>query len=134
MNVIAFWSGATNGTSRAGDGGGLVLLGAINLVVDGAIRADGGLPTGTSQIGMGAGGGVNLRLRTAGLLTGAGLAAACLLLAALSLQAGALELSMHEVIAALHGKVEPPEQRAVIALTAKPHGLQQWRGIDRLFG
>ncbi|MEZ4289970.1 MAG: hypothetical protein R3E53_05275 [Myxococcota bacterium] len=56
--------GPSNGTSRAGDGGGLVLLGAINLVVDGAIRADGGLPTGTSQIGMGAGGGVNLRLRT----------------------------------------------------------------------
>lgn len=47
---------------------------------------------------------LNLRLRTAGLLTGAGLAAACLLLAAFSLQAGALELSMHEVIAALHGK------------------------------
>lgn len=56
--------GPTSGGSIAGDGGGLILIGAINLIVDGAVRADGGLPSGTSQIGMGAGGGVNLRVRT----------------------------------------------------------------------
>jgi hypothetical protein len=48
--------------------------------------------------------------------------------------AAAIAASHLQQLAALHGKVEPPEQRAVIALTAKPHGLQQRHGIDRLFG
>jgi hypothetical protein len=51
------WSGA------GGDGGGLVRIGAINLVVDGAIRANGGLSAGSAS-GEGAGGSVNLTLRT----------------------------------------------------------------------
>ncbi len=55
--------GGANGTTDGGAGGGLVLLGAVNVVVDGAIRADGAI--GASGLsGMGAGGGINLRTRT----------------------------------------------------------------------
>ena len=46
-----------------GDGGGRVLLGAINLVLDGNLRADGGLAAG-SAAGDGSGGSLNLALRT----------------------------------------------------------------------
>ncbi|MFO0689828.1 MAG: Ig-like domain-containing protein [Myxococcota bacterium] len=51
------WSGA------GGDGGGLVRIGAINLVVDGSVRADGGLSAGSAS-GEGSGGSINLTLRT----------------------------------------------------------------------
>ena len=57
--------GANTGSAApGGDGGGLILLGATNLVVDGAIRADGVPSTVGGRQGMGAGGGVNLRTRT----------------------------------------------------------------------
>ena len=46
-----------------GDGGGLLRLIAINLAIDGAIRADGSLSAG-SAAGNGAGGSVNIRTRT----------------------------------------------------------------------
>lgn len=55
--------GGANGNTDGGSGGGLVLLGAVNLVVDGAIRADGAIGT-AGLSGMGAGGGINVRTRT----------------------------------------------------------------------
>ena len=55
--------GGANGGTDGGDGGGLVLLGLVNLVVDGAVRADGD-PGPSARIGMGAGGGINVRTRT----------------------------------------------------------------------
>jgi large repetitive protein len=53
------WAGAAGG-----DGGGRVLIGAINLVADGLIDARGALSAG-SAAGGGSGGSVNLTLRTA---------------------------------------------------------------------
>ncbi|MFH0730125.1 MAG: Ig-like domain-containing protein, partial [Pseudomonadota bacterium] len=56
------WSGA------GGDGGGRVLINAVNLVLAGKIRANGGFSSGSAS-GEGSGGSVNLTLRT---LSGSG--------------------------------------------------------------
>ncbi|GEM_PF-6452580 len=50
---------ATSGSHVAGFGGGCIRVSTSEaLVVDGALRANGGLPTGSSQIGMGSGGSI----------------------------------------------------------------------------
>ena len=55
--------GGAHNDVDGGDGGGLVLIGSINLVVDGAIRADGSIAS-ASRAGMGSGGGINVRTTT----------------------------------------------------------------------
>ena len=72
VNPVDLGSGGGAWSGAGGDGGGRVLIGAINLVVDGAIRANGGLSAGTAS-GEGSGGSINLTLRT---LSGRGAIAA----------------------------------------------------------
>jgi large repetitive protein len=72
VNPVDLGSGGGGWSGAGGDGGGRVLIGAINLVVDGAIRANGGLSAGTAS-GEGSGGSINLTLRT---LSGRGAIAA----------------------------------------------------------
>ncbi len=71
-NPVDLGSGGGAWSGDGGDGGGRVLIGAINLVVDGAIRANGALSSGSAS-GEGSGGSVNLTLRT---LSGRGAIAA----------------------------------------------------------
>ena len=63
VNPVDLGSGGGAWSGAGGDGGGRVLVGAINLVVDGSITANGGLSSGTAS-GEGSGGSVNLTLRT----------------------------------------------------------------------
>jgi hypothetical protein len=62
-NPVDLGSGGGAWGGPGGDGGGRVLFSAINLAVDGAIRADGGLSGGTAS-GEGSGGSINLSART----------------------------------------------------------------------
>jgi len=62
-NPVDLGSGGGAWSGAGGDGGGRVLVGAINLVVDGAVLANGALSAGTAS-GEGSGGSVNLTLRT----------------------------------------------------------------------
>ncbi len=55
--------GGASGNSDGSDGGGLLLLNAINVVVDGAIRSNGGT-VGGSASGLGSGGSINAVVRT----------------------------------------------------------------------
>ncbi|MCP5058760.1 MAG: hypothetical protein GY937_18825 [bacterium] len=57
--------GGSSGSTDGGDGGGRVFVTATDLVVDGAIRADGGIGAGGLS-GMGSGGSVNLVVDTLG--------------------------------------------------------------------
>ena len=71
-NPVDLGSGGGAWAGDGGDGGGRMLVGAINIAMDGAIRADGGLSGGTAS-SEGSGGSINLKTRT---LSGAGALAA----------------------------------------------------------
>ncbi len=62
-NPMDLGSGGGAWSGDGGDGGGRVLVGAINVALDGAIRADGGVSSGSAS-GEGSGGSVNLAVRT----------------------------------------------------------------------
>ncbi len=62
-NPVDLGSGGGEWGGSGADGGGRALIGAINLVVDGAVRADGAVSSGSAS-GEGSGGSVNLTLRT----------------------------------------------------------------------
>jgi hypothetical protein len=62
-NPVDLGSGGGAYSSAGGDGGGRVLIGAINVIVDGAILANGG-ESGGSAAGDGSGGSVNITTRT----------------------------------------------------------------------
>ena len=61
--------GGAWGGDDGGDGGGFLKLNAINIAVDGSIRANGGEGLGGGAAGAGSGGGVNITTKT---LSGAG--------------------------------------------------------------
>ncbi|WP_100922754.1 Ig-like domain-containing protein [Candidatus Thiodictyon syntrophicum] len=63
VNPVDLGSGGGAWGGAGGDGGGRVLLSAINLAVDGAVRVDGGLSSGSAS-GEGSGGSINLAART----------------------------------------------------------------------
>ena len=63
VNPVDLGSGGGAWGGAGGDGGGRVLLSAINLAVDGTVRADGGLSSGSAS-GEGSGGSINLAART----------------------------------------------------------------------
>jgi large repetitive protein len=67
-NPLDLGSGGGAWDGAGGDGGGLIVIQAINMITDGIISADGGLSSGSAS-GEGSGGGVNLNLRT---LSGSG--------------------------------------------------------------
>jgi len=68
VNPVDLGAGGGSWSGDGGDGGGRVLIGAINLAVDGDVLATGGRSFGSAS-GEGAGGSINLTLRT---LSGAG--------------------------------------------------------------
>ena len=62
-NPMDLGSGGGAWSGNGGDGGGLVLLDAINISVDGSIRANGGISSGSAS-GDGSGGGINISVRS----------------------------------------------------------------------